>query len=198
MGRGMKSAVRRKAVADVPTPETAAKLKPDVLTVLHRAGYLSAEDLAAAEDISRIWRALMRGLFPQRPALDGARTAGRPGARDPISGMSTGEAWLWRAVYKPWAADMSDRVLLPAQTPGGRLRHGEISRLELVRRIVSANDDPVTIARDLAPDLSPARLAVAAERLADDLGAALMAFTAQKQAAMRARPDSDTKKHALE
>jgi len=38
-----------------PTPETAAKLRPDVIARLHQAGVLHQEQVNAAEAIRDIW-----------------------------------------------------------------------------------------------------------------------------------------------
>ncbi len=65
---------------DRGTPETRAKLRADVIKKLHNGGHLRDEHVAAAEEISRLVLAFMRGLFPSSRPLDGTRGAGAKGS----------------------------------------------------------------------------------------------------------------------
>ena len=63
-----------------PTPETASKLRTDVILKMYRRGTIGQHELWAAEEIRTYWAAFMRMAFRAR-VLDGTqdcRAQGRP------------------------------------------------------------------------------------------------------------------------
>lgn len=118
-------------VAVGPTPETAAKLKRDLVEHLHSKGRLSAEHAQAAEEVRRIWQAFSRILGPSatNPAmLATGRRPGNPGMA--IDWLSDVEEIIWRDRYRPWASEMA------AQPCGGTVR---VTRFQVVLEIVVDN-----------------------------------------------------------
>lgn len=114
-----------------PTPETAAKLKRDLVAHLRDKGRLSSEQAQAAEEVRRIWQAFSRILGPSatNPAtLATGRQAG--GARMPIDWLTDMEETIWRNHYRPWAAEMA------AQPCGGTIR---VTQFQVVLEIVVDN-----------------------------------------------------------
>ena len=95
--RARRAAVRRRDIAPGPTPQTAAKLRRDVLLHLYEKGRLRREHLEAAEEIRRIWQAFSRSLGATATNPDTLAT-GRQGARarQPIEGLTGGEEAIWR------------------------------------------------------------------------------------------------------
>lgn len=121
-----------KALVNVgPTPETAAKLKRDLVAHLREKGRLSAEHALAAEEIRRIWQAFSRILGPSatNPAtLATGRQAG--GARMAIDWLTETEETIWRRRYRPWATEMV------AQPCGSTIR---VTHFQIVLEIVIDN-----------------------------------------------------------
>ncbi len=114
-----------------PTPETAAKLRYDVIAKLYLDGKLDDTHVAAAQEIRRVWEAIGRGLFPRARQLD--RIPNRGGAtrpREPADLMSQSEAIAWRDRYRPFATEMSVDILS---------RVSRVSRLQLTLDIVIDN-----------------------------------------------------------
>ena len=66
---------------DHGTNQTRAKLRADVIGKLHDGGHLRDEHVAAAEEISQLVLAFMRGLFPSSRPLDGTRACSRAAGR---------------------------------------------------------------------------------------------------------------------
>lgn len=87
-----------------PTPETAAKLRPDVIEALHRAGALHAEQVNAAEQIRTVWFALQKSTINRRGYGMAAGDGGQ--APDPLAGLSGATAALWSRVWRPWADEL--------------------------------------------------------------------------------------------
>tara|TARA_R110000868_G_scaffold4155_26_gene25496 strand:- start:1027 stop:1557 length:531 start_codon:yes stop_codon:yes gene_type:complete len=129
--RARRAAVRRRDIAPGPTPQTAAKLRRDVLLHLYEKGRLRREHLEAAEEIRRIWQAFSRSLGATATNPDTLAT-GRQGARarQPIEGLTGGEEAIWRNRYRPWAREMASIVC------GGTVR---VTGLQLVLDIVVDN-----------------------------------------------------------
>ncbi len=125
---------RPKANADIgPTPETAAKLEPDVLFELKQADCVTAEQETAARELHAMWRALKRGMLPQSKVVPASPIPGRKQVRSPFARMDESELDLWSQRYKPWA-NTETRMLI-ARAP-------RLSRLELTRRIIEDNTAP--------------------------------------------------------
>lgn len=85
-----------------PTPETAAKLRQDVVLDLLASGEITQDHADAAAEIRECWMAQTRGVFfgstHVRPALTHDGNLVQSGVD-----LSGGEA-LWREVWKRWAA----------------------------------------------------------------------------------------------
>ncbi|MBC8158274.1 MAG: hypothetical protein H8E94_02970 [Alphaproteobacteria bacterium] len=93
---------KKRAVSDNlgPTPETAAKLRYDVIDTLHRAGELKLHHVNAAHEIERVYLALCRGMFPaSRPDQNN----GSRRITDIFDRLTDAEESLWLRRYKPWA-----------------------------------------------------------------------------------------------
>ena len=119
------------ALAAPPTPETAAKLRCDVVQRLGERAALSAAQLRAAREIRRVWEAVGRGLVARAQSLTPRAESRRRGLfADPIARMSGQEERAWRLHYRPWAREMARTVA------AGALR---TSRLQLVLDIVVDN-----------------------------------------------------------
>jgi len=122
---------------DHGTEQTRAKLRTDVIGKLRDGGHLRDEHVAAAEEISRLVLAFMRGLFPSSRPLDGTRGGGGKGARqflDPADRMNLWEARKWSECYAPWSREMGDQWL--------SCRRGRLNRLGLVWAVVLDNMGP--------------------------------------------------------
>ena len=114
-----------------PTPETAAKLRRDIVVRLAQEGRLGGEQVAAALEVRRVWEAFGRGLFPSTNTL--APVAGRRKQAmfiDPIDRLTRREEAAWRLRYRPWAREMAVTVA------AGAIR---TSRLQLILDIVVDN-----------------------------------------------------------
>ena len=122
-----------------PTPETLAKLMPDVLLSLLDGEFITAEQESAARELSYMWRALQRGMLPQMKLGISSPTPGRKQARSPFARMKDSEIEVWRARYKPWAVSESKAVVVNAP---------RLLRLDLTRNIVENNSDPKIIAHE--------------------------------------------------
>lgn len=127
----------RRSVADsaaptvTPTPETARKLRRDLIEHLHAKGRLRAEHVRAAEEIRRIWQAFSRGLGPSAVNPEAFAGGGRSlRLRSPVDWLSDHEEIVWRKRYRPWAAETG------AMPSGGVIR---ISRLQIVVDLVVDN-----------------------------------------------------------
>lgn len=114
-----------------PTPQTAAKLKRDLIAHLRDKERLIPEHARAAEDIRRIWQAFSRILGPSatNPAtLATGRQAG--GGQMQIDWLTEREEAIWRERYRPWASEMA------AQPCGGTIR---VTKFQIVFEIVVDN-----------------------------------------------------------
>lgn len=118
-------------VAAGPTPQTAAKLRRDIVLHLYEKGRLRTEHLEAAEEIRRIWQAFFRSLGATASNPESLAT-GRQArqTRQPIEWLTGGEETIWRSRYRPWAREMAS---LPC---GGTVR---VTGLQLVLDIVVDN-----------------------------------------------------------
>lgn len=126
---------RRRGAAAVPmpgpTPQTAAKLRRDLVLHLYEKGRLRTEHVEAAEDIRRIWQAFSRSLGPT--AVNSSTLAtGRqaPQARQPIEWLTAAEEQIWRTRYRPWAREMG------ASPCGGIIR---VTLFQVILEIVVDN-----------------------------------------------------------
>ena len=114
-----------------PTPETAGKLRHDIVERLAREGRLGGEQVRAALEIRRVWEALGRGLFPAaRPIAPIAERRKRAMFSDPIDRLTPEEETAWRLRYRPWAREMAVTVA------AGVIR---TTRLQLILDIVIDN-----------------------------------------------------------
>lgn len=114
-----------------PTPQTAAKLRQDVIERLLREGRLRDEQVRAAREIRRVWEAVGRALFPSASRPDAPRQPHmRQRFRDPVARMTDVEEIVWRQRYRPWADEMAVPIA------AGSVR---ISRLQIVLDIAVDN-----------------------------------------------------------
>ena len=114
-----------------PTPETAAKLRRDLVARLAREGRLGREQVRAALEVRRVWEAFGRGLFPATNTM--AAVAGRRERAmfvDPIDRLTPEEERAWRLRYRPWAREMAVTVA------AGAIR---TTRLQLILDVVVDN-----------------------------------------------------------
>lgn len=115
-GRGREVVAERR---DGPTPETAAKLRGDVILSLVKTGALSASHLDAALEIRTVHAAVGRAMFPRM--ADVARTGPSQrdfGPREIARSMSSAERRAWETRYLPWSHAMA--VAVAAGLPGTR------------------------------------------------------------------------------
>lgn len=75
-----------------PTPETAAKLKPDPLVMLHEMGHIDSAERDAALEIRRVYMAIVGHLMPKARGVGGRAE------------MPSEIAWIHANRYLPWAA----------------------------------------------------------------------------------------------
>lgn len=114
-----------------PTPQTAAKLRRDLIDHFLSKGRLRPEHAAAAEDIRRIWQAFSRCLGPTAVNPAALATGRRSGQlRQPIEWLTAAEETIWRDRYRPWAREMS------ACPCGGTIR---VTRFQVAIEIVVDN-----------------------------------------------------------
>ena len=114
-----------------PTPETAAKLRRDLVARLAQQGRLGGEQVRAALEIRRVWEAFGRGLFPTVDTT--APIAERRKQAlfiDPIDRLTPAEERAWRLRYRPWAREMAVTVA------AGAIR---TTRLQLILDVVVDN-----------------------------------------------------------
>ena len=118
-------------IAIGPTPETAAKLKRDLVDHLRNKGRLSSSQAMAAEEVRRIWQAFSRILGPSatNPATLATGRQAR-GAQARIDWLTDVEETIWRERYRPWAAEMTARPC------GGTIR---VTQFQIVLEIVVDN-----------------------------------------------------------
>ena len=123
---------------DHGTNQTRAKLRADVIGKLHDGGHLRDEHVAAAEEISQLVLAFMRGLFPSSRPLDGTRGGGNKGGSqsflDPADRMNLWEARKWSECYAPWSREMGAQWI--------SCQRGRLNRLGLVWAVVLDNTGP--------------------------------------------------------
>lgn len=125
------------SAVDRGTAETRGKLRADVIGKLHDGGHLRDEHVTAAEEISQLVMAFMRGLFPSSRPLDGTRGGGGKGARqflDPADRLNLWEARKWSQCYAPWSREMGAQWI--------SCRRGRLNRLGLVWAVVLDNIGP--------------------------------------------------------
>ena len=114
-----------------PTPETAAKLRRDLVQRLAAEGRLGREQVRAAFEVRRIWEAFGRGLFPATNTMAAAAARGRRAMFvDPIDRLTRQEEAAWRLRYRPWAREMAVTVA------AGAVR---TTRLQLILDVVVDN-----------------------------------------------------------
>ncbi len=114
-----------------PTPETAAKLKADVLTELCRKGILGNDQEAAAWEILTVWRAIMRGMYPaMKTESERERSTGK--VRDPFERMTPTERFYWEHHYKPWSNN-EGRIWVQ--------KFPRLTRFQLALSVIVENED---------------------------------------------------------
>lgn len=114
-----------------PTPETAAKLRRDLVRRLAEEGRLGREQVRAALEVRRVWEAFGRGLFPATSVF--SPVVGRKGRAmfaDPVERLTRAEEAAWRLRYRPWAREMAVTVA------AGAIR---TTRLQLILDVVVDN-----------------------------------------------------------
>jgi len=94
-----------------PTPETAAKLKPDPILTMRRqkANPLWGEDVMAAEEIRRVYVFLVSGMFAKAQRLE-AGIAGHDSERVPLAMIDANRRYT---VWRKWAEVQHKRGGLP-------------------------------------------------------------------------------------
>ena len=114
-----------------PTPETAARLRHDLVVRLAREGRLGGQQVRAALEVRRVWEAFGRGLFP---TVDTTAPIAQRGKQamfvDPIDRLTPAEERAWRLRYRPWAREMAVTVA------AGAIR---TTRLQLILDVVVDN-----------------------------------------------------------
>ena len=96
---------------DRPTPQTAAKLRQDVVGRLLARGRLAPCHAEVAEEIRRVHEAIGRGMFPSSQAFmwtGGGGNRGRP--RDFLDRMTERERDAWERRYIPWSRAMATDI----------------------------------------------------------------------------------------
>jgi hypothetical protein len=90
-----------------PTPETARKLRADVVFKLHAAGRLRNEQKLAAEHIRDLLSEIERAMYPAR-VMDGTQSIKVVGrvSSSPLERMAPAKYRQWRDVYRPWAQEV--------------------------------------------------------------------------------------------
>ncbi len=146
-----------------PTPETVAKLKPDILQCLLDQDLITADQESAAHELTYMWRALQRGMLPQAKLGLSSPMPGRKQARSPFARMSDREMEVWCARYKPWAVSEAKAIVVKAP---------RLLRLDLTRNIVEKNADPRRIALEFA---------VRVDRLLDEFRLSLDSYCSLKR-----------------
>lgn len=86
-----------------PTPETAAKLRPDVVWTLFERGFLTAAGEKAARDIRDIYLAVVAELMPSKMRLS-SEHSGKFILTDEM-------AEKYADVYQPWARSIDRQVI---------------------------------------------------------------------------------------
>ncbi|MDE0334638.1 MAG: hypothetical protein OXI64_06735 [Defluviicoccus sp.] len=131
MARRPRTEARAPAQEAGPTPETAAKLRRDLVRRLAAEGRLGREQVRAALEVRRVWEAFGRGLFPATNTMAGAAgRARRAMFADPIDRLTRAEEAAWRLRYRPWAREMAVTVA------AGAIR---TTRLQLILDVVVDN-----------------------------------------------------------
>lgn len=118
-----------------PTPETARKLKTDVILKMYRRGTIGKHELWAAEEIRTYWGAFMRMAFRPR-VLDGTQDC-RAQGRAPLmpSEMLTAREHEIAKRYREWSRK------------AGASKFGFSTALEAVIAVVIDNQSPRYIDR---------------------------------------------------
>ena len=131
MARRQRSEAPAPAEEAGPTPETAAKLRRDLVVRLAGEGRLGREQVRAALEVRRVWEAFGRGLFPAaRHIAPVGERAKRAMFVDPIDRLTRAEERAWRLRYRPWAREMAVTVA------AGAIR---TTRLQLILDVVVDN-----------------------------------------------------------
>ncbi len=109
----------REAAAEGPTKETRARLRADPLLRLLQLGRLEARQLAAAEDIRKVFEALTLRLGARALDLTVMRegSAGRGRFLQPFERMREDLYRRYREVFLPWARTLEARRVTGAPCP---------------------------------------------------------------------------------
>ena len=131
MARKARSEARVAEECVGPTPETASRLRRDLVARLAREGRLGPEQVRAALEVRRVWEAFGRGLFPTVDATAPIVQRGKHAMFvDPIERLTPAEERAWRLRYRPWAREMAVTVA------AGAIR---TTRLQLILDVVVDN-----------------------------------------------------------
>ena len=104
---------------DRPTPQTAARLRQDVVARLLARGRIAAHHAEAAEEIRSVHEAVGRGMFPTSQSFRwSGHGPNRGRARDFLDRMSARERTAWERRYLPWSHVMATGIA--AGLPGTR------------------------------------------------------------------------------
>ncbi len=107
----LRCAARSRPKRIAPTPETAARLRHDVIARLLARGRIPLHLAQAADEIRRVLEAVGRGMFPTAQPMAWTGKAPRVRTwRDFIDRMSAGERRAWERHYIPWTREMSFEV----------------------------------------------------------------------------------------
>jgi len=112
-----------------PTPETASRLRPDIVVRLYKQGKLVAPEFFAASDIRDARAALAKILFPTRSMeASSGKTRGSFSGAVGLERLSPDEATLWNR-YVWWSRRYQDRPF------DGQ----SITRLQVILSVVEEN-----------------------------------------------------------
>lgn len=106
---------------DVPTEETAARARVDVVLELLEAGVLLPAHADAAHEIREVFMAVTKGLWPKAGMVTREKLIGRTARRrfvDPIAQLDPAMRRLWSSRYRPWADEMSRQWIWRGNTGG--------------------------------------------------------------------------------
>ena len=95
-----------------PTPETRAKLRPDPILELYRAGVLDQRLAGAAQEIREIYEAVRGRFMSSHMGRLPEHIDGKPVARSnrhPLDGLEPSLRKRYVAAYMPWAGYMGRR-----------------------------------------------------------------------------------------
>ena len=113
-----------------PTPETAAKLKPDQLAVLLGQGKITPDHERGRPAPAQLHAALKKGASPTTQLRLPSTLRGHQKPLSPLEHLNEGQQRQWNLAYRPWADSIAQKIVG---------RRPKLSLLGLVRRVVDDN-----------------------------------------------------------